>query len=362
MFIIMAWLLAGLRPMAAATTPELTLVGPAGLIRTGEQLVVELQLDSAGRQINAAELHLNYPPENLQLVRIGRELSAFNQWPEEPKWDAMAGTVTIIGGRPGGLIAHQAVLATLYFEVRQSGSASVQLRDSQIFLHDGRGTAADLPSATLELTPADPLIGGLVLRSTTHPTLDSWSRDGKIEVSWDLESGTLFSYLLSPDRLAGPDELPEQAADRASYANLADGVYYFSMRVRDDQDWSAVSQRRFLLDATPPEPFTIQTIIVDNRSLLSWSTTDAMSGVAVYRLLLDGRDRGPITNPWPVSQKWRGHGVSIMAVDAAGNKQVTPLTLARSRLPFGELGAILLALLIGWWLLYLNRRRPKNHS
>lgn len=362
---VLLW--SGLTPTAALTSPAAIFVGPSRVIHTDDQLVVEVQLDSAGQQVNAAEVSIQYPTDRLKVLRVGREQSIWTVWAEEPSWDANLGTIRLVGGRPNGIIASRATMATLYFTALRSGPAEINLvtPDSKVFRHDGQGTPVELPTTNLTSTVVDPLAGGFVLRSATHPTLDYWSRNGTIDINWDIESDTLYSYALSQDRLEIPDDNPDQLVVRATYTGLADGVYYFSIKSRaSGQDWSEVTQRRFLLDQTPPEIFTIETIsgsAIPDQTLLSWLATDKTSGVENYRLLIAGRDQGVVTSPLLMKASWSGEDVTIIATDAAGNRR-TVERLAAVDTPWSKIvGLAVTVLALGgiFWLLASRARRGR---
>ncbi len=310
-----------------AATPNLVIVPPTGLIRSGETVALTLRVDSGGENINAVEGVLTYPVDRLRFVRVSREQSILTLWTEEPAADTRTGTVTFTGGRPGGIVADNAALFTVYFEAYKSGDTTLSFDASRsaLYKHDGEGTKIPVSPAPVTMTVTDSLVEGIVLTSSTHPTADTWSRGGRIVVSWPVVPGALYSYDLSTDAEHLPDDAQEAIVGNVAYEALSDGIYFFVIKEHPDSgDWSAVAQRRFLLDATPPRPFVIEQpdpATVGGAQLIAWTTTDTTSGIARYDLTVNGSDPLPVRSPLMLDPAWLGKKLTITAVDAAGNMQ-----------------------------------------
>lgn len=368
-FLLIPFLIATREAFAAA--PNLGIVPPIGLIRSGETVAVNIRVDSAGENINAAEGVLSYPVDRLRLVRISREESVFTLWTEEPAADTERGTITFTGGRPGGIVADNAALLTVYFEAYKSGEAvlAFDTNATALYKNDGEGTRIPILLQPITLAVTDSLVEGITLSSATHPTSDTWSRGGRIEVSWQVVAGAHYSYQLSNDSQSVPDDTPEATAGTVTYDNLSDGIYFFVIKERPEGgEWSSVTQRRFLLDATPPEPFTIvqpDPSAVSNAPIIAWTTTDATSGIARYDLTVNGSDPVPVQSPLTLDPSWLGKTLTITAVDAAGNTTTSTVqSTARQRnrgitqpLLFTGIAIMVLALFSGIAVSMRERRR-----
>lgn len=361
---------------AHAATAIVTLAGPAGMIRTGDVFPVEVRVDSNGAFINAVEATIQYSPAAVTIERVGREESPLTLWPEEPTIDTRAGTVRFTGGRPGGFLASHAVVATLY--VRATGGSTAILTPdvakTALYLNDGLGTRMAVDIVPSNLTITDSLVQGITLSSTTHPTTDFWSASGNIVVQWTPKEGATYSYILDTNIATVPDESPEPVVGERRYEQLADGVYYFTIKERNaDGSWSAVMQRRFLIDSTPPEQFSITPLdpkTVSGAALISWAASDATSGIAAYTLKVNGRIEGAVTSPLALRPVWRGKTLTVTAKDQSGNERsalwkypaTTPFSLSlrdRIGLFVGILvgAAVLMALAV---LLLHNPHRRKR--
>ncbi len=310
-----------------AADPNLIIAPPIGLIRTGDTIAITIRVDSGGENMNAVEGALSYPADRLQFVRADLEQSILTLWTEEPAADTANGMITFTGGRPGGIVAENAALFTVYFEALESGDATLSFNTlrSALYEHDGNGTKIPISPTPATLTITDSLVEGILLRSSTHPTADSWSRGRRIDVTWSALPETMYSYNLSTDSQRVPDDAPESVVGNVVYESMPDGIYYFVIKDRPSGgSWSAVTQRRFLLDTTLPEPFTIlqpDPSTVDGAEIIAWSTTDATSGIARYDLTINGSQSVPAQSPLTLDPAWIGKTITITAVDAAGNMQ-----------------------------------------
>ncbi len=314
-------------PSVQAAAPSVNLIGPAGDIRLADTIAVEVRIDSGGQAINAAEITVTYPTDRLSVERVGREQSALTLWPEEPSIDSTAGAVRLVGGRPGGFVAGPAIAATLYVRPKQVGPTTLAIdgRRTALYAHDGRGTKIDVASSDLTLIISESTADEIVLTSTTHARTDSWGRAGRINVRWPVVTDRQYSYRLSADPQAGPDDVAESTVGEVTYTDLPDGVYYFGLKERrPDERWSGLTVRRFLLDRTPPEPFLLSYLdgrATDGRPRLSWLAVDATSGVDRAELRVNGRSPRTIASPLLLESDWAGLTLTVTVFDQAGNSR-----------------------------------------
>lgn len=315
-------------PVAAASLPTVRLVGPVGLIRAGDTVTVQVHVDSAGRLINTVDLHLAYNASQVQLLRVDRQENIWTLWPEAPNWSNQLGQVSMAAGRPRGVVAVDATVASLVFRVLAPGVGQVSVRNdlTGVYLNDGQGTRVPIaPASPLELLLADALVPNLPLDSATNPTPDAWTATGEVHVRWTVATDTKYSYQFSTSMEEVPDDLPEDVAGRADYPNLDDGVYFFTIKSRvGDGVWSRISQYRFLLDRQPPEAFTLTPLTAADthgQAAVSWTVVDATSGVVSTRLHVGRRDLGAVSSPQTIQPGWRGQELIVSARDGAGNER-----------------------------------------
>ncbi len=311
--------------LTRAAEPTIRLVGPVGQIQAGTIFPVEIRLDTGGANINAAELTFRVTGEASQITRLGRESSIFPLWPETPSITDV--TARFVGGRPGGIVAVDALVGTISIIARQPGPVTITLlpSTSAVYRHDGAGTNVTVLPTSVVVQVADDLVPGLAIASTTHATEADWGRTGELQIDWVVRPGEQFSYRLSSDIGVVPDDDLELSAGPLNFNGLDDGVWYFVIKRRlPGEPWSPVFQRRFLLDQTPPEPFALarpDPATVNGQSLLTWTALDRSSGQVLYVGIVDGKKIGPVTSPLKLVDDWRGRTFQIIAVDAAGNQQ-----------------------------------------
>lgn len=344
---------------AQSSEPSIRVGVPVGLVRSGETFATQIFLDSDGIRINAAEIVLQYSPHAVEVIYVTREQSLFTLWPEPPTWSETTGEIRMTGGRPGGIFAVNASVATIYFRAKETGPISLTFdRDkTAAYRHDGQGTRLSLTPLVGSLQIGSDLIPGLTLISITHPTPEYWAHGTTAHVGWEVEGETEYSYAFSTDPQGVPDEIPETVVGSVEFSDLVDGVYYFTIKQHArNQPWSAVLQRRFLIDGTPPEPFGLQVLepaSVGQTRLIGWNAIDRTSGIVTYRLMVGNRYQGDVLSPLRLKAEWIGQAITIVAVDAAGHTKASePLvTNVRQSLVWpwwaiGLLGVIVVALAI----------------
>lgn len=340
----------GARPVQAAE-PSVHLVGPVGQVQAGTIWPVEVRLDTGGLNINAAEIHLIVTGSATEITRLGRESSIMTLWPEVPQINSA--TAKFVGGRPGGVVAVDALLGTIFVVAREAGPVKVSLLQpvSGLYLHDGAGSKVAVGQTAIEVQVADDLVPSVELTSRTHPDESTWGRAGEIEISWTVQPNEEFSYRLSNDIGTVPDDDIDTGTMPLRFDGLDDGIWYFTIKRRmPNQAWSPIFQRRFLLDGTPPEPFSVvqpAAETVGGKNILTWSALDRTAGVVAYHGFVNAKKIGTVSSPLTLQEEWRGQALQIVAIDAAGNQRVSPPWMYGARrvpIPWWGWGIIIAAL------------------
>lgn len=324
---VVLWGLLVWQPAQAATLPNIHLEGSNGLLRAGDTITVSIQIDSGGRLINAVDLHVLFSPLYLQVLRIDQAQSVWTLWPEQPSWNNTTGTVALVAGRPHGLIAINATVATIVF--RALGTTLTQVvadsGHSAVYLNDGQGTKVNVTGEKLDLALADSLVPAVQLLDSTSPRPDQWTHTNAIHIDWAVQPDTQYSYRLSQNVTDVPNDSPDSKVGTVDYGNLTSGVYFFSIQRRQGGgDWSRVSQYRFLLDQEPPEALQLVPLTAaqtGGQPAISWSASDAVSGVLSSRLKIGNRDLGLVASPVTLRTAWAGKTLTITVFDGAGNSQ-----------------------------------------
>lgn len=295
---------------------------------------ITLLLDSSGVAVNAVEGVLHYPEDLLDIVSVNTGGSFITLWTEEPNIDREAGTVQFSGGTPNGGVAVDAPLLMLMVRAKHRGTANITINASAsgVYRNDGAGTRLqpDMHDAGIEITRFDVASPRIV--SPTHPDPAHWYPLRDVVVRWSVYPSVAYSYVLTRNFLEEPDTIAEETDGSMRFPNLADGIWYFVLKERLGELWSAPVRFRIMVDATPPETFTptFASVEQSQTTLLGFSTTDATSGITQYEALI----RTPRWHffPFLLAGAWkrvespivfsRGdqlESVNIRAVDGAGN-------------------------------------------
>ncbi|MFM7087953.1 MAG: hypothetical protein ACKOW9_00240, partial [Candidatus Paceibacterota bacterium] len=124
--------------------------------KTDEEVRVRVALDTAKNNINSFDIKLSYNQESLEFLGYTNDQSITPLWVTTPK--ATLGTIQFSGVVPGGVsrtynATNQSYtdlfLVELIFRARASGVSRIDITESAVLLHDGRGTF--LPHSTSSL-------------------------------------------------------------------------------------------------------------------------------------------------------------------------------------------------------------------
>lgn len=337
------WLVVGLfiaaggfgRSAAAATFS----ISPAtGNYTVGQSITVTVRENSAGQAINAGEGSISWTPNTLQFVSVSSSSSIFKYWPVDP---AVRGTSSVIfsGGLPSpGYSGSNGTVLRISFTAKAAGTATIKINDAKILANDGFGTdvytgqvgasytiASVTKPTSVAAAPEVPNRPTPTVSSTSHPDQLSWYREAEARLAWTKPSGLQgVSYSFTNDQATVPDDIQETAGLSTTVTVPADGVWYFHLRAKYESGWSSTSHFALHLDRTPPESFT--PLIVQDRGLsdptpvVTFTTTDALSGLAKFFYSLDGGTGIESTSPTDLTGISAGaHTLIVTAKDVAGN-------------------------------------------
>ncbi len=366
LLLIVALMIIGSMPAHAGQLPSVTLSLTDEYHHVGDVVPLTVRLNSDGLNLNALDLTLNYSTIGLEVIRVDKALTNFPLWPEEPAWDNSSGRLHLSAGRPNGLVAVGATVATIYVKLQASGLWQFRVTDvSRGFINDGQGTPTVLISQPLDVPVVEFSPFGIQLSSSSHPMPSIWYANSKIEVSWTKSDRLKYSFSFSPDATVVPDVNPDETDGVQQYPDVSNGLWWFSVKsFNSTVGWSAVTRRLFLVDTTAPSNFTIEqlpTSAVGKKTVIAWLATDADSGLASYQLSVDGALVGSISSPLTVKDEWIGKNLTIRAVDGAGNSTATSWRDTRKAsvwtfyLFIGV--ALVFVLLIGVGMMMVRRKR-----
>jgi hypothetical protein len=199
-----------------------------------DTFMVPVRIETGDECINAVSVTVQYDPERLTLIDVGRGSSIITLWTEAPAIDALKGEIRFSGGVPGGYCGRIAgdpgftnVLAELAFTGAR-GDALVDQFDTaigipraEVLLHDGLGTPVSVATrgATLTLSnssvqPQDEWLG-TVRADTTAPELFDITLGTDPNIS-----GGHFIVFNTTDKQSGVDHYAVLETDPARFGFL----------------------------------------------------------------------------------------------------------------------------------------------
>ena len=132
---------------------ELSLSSDSKDVNIGNTIAVDVLINTEGESINVVDGNITIP-NGLDLIEI-KELSsansALNQWVRTPSWSKKDGTISFIGGLPGGLNQKSANLFRIFFTARSLGQVTFSPSDIKVYANDGKATLVGIHSTSLTI-------------------------------------------------------------------------------------------------------------------------------------------------------------------------------------------------------------------
>ena len=166
--------------------------------------------------------------------------------------------------------------------------------------------------------------------SPTHPLSDKWYSRSSSKFQWTPPSGIIgVSTALNEKSVFDPGNISEGVFNSKTYETMADGVWYFHIKLQNNIGWGNITHFKIQIDTQPPHPFEIT---IDNEGdptnpgpLLYFEAKDDISGISHYEVRIGVGDVFSVvevqTNPFRLPNQAPGtHSLTIRAVDRAGNK------------------------------------------
>jgi len=368
--------------------PEVSLyLSPiSGSFVEGSTFDVPIIIDTKGQSVNSVEVKIKYDRSKFSIIGPSGKTSIVGVWVEQPVYDNTAGTAKYIGVIPGGITTSSGVISSITFKANSTGQGSISVsNDSVVLLNDGLGTKAKVNFGRSNYNIIPKAAGSVMIFSETHPIQSSWYNNNNPVFAWEKLAGvTGFSYELNTLPGTIPDNSTDTADTSVQYKDLSDGIWYFHIKASKGTIWSQPSSFLVKVDSNPPADFqpTVDYLFDDNnnlkRALVSFFTTDNLSGVARYEVGIIDKNQpttvSPIfiesESPFQVALTDESNlRVIVRAFDNAGNaressidvKTPTILTnILKENMNYIIIGVLLLILMV-IILKYLFRHRVLKH-
>jgi hypothetical protein len=315
---------------------ELTLSPSSGGFVEGSQFDVQVLLNTKGLSVNGLQVYVNFDPSKLAIVRPLGGTSVIGVWAEPPTYDNVRGTSSYVGVLPNGMKTDSGLVATITFKAKKIGNARITFSsNSKVLKNDGLGTdtLVNLGKADLSIIPKAP--DGVRVYSETHQFQDVWYNNNNPVLSWDRDPNVDgFSYVLDNKPNTVPENTITSNDTTKSYEKLSEGLWYFHIKAHKKGIWGGVGHFLIRIDSTPPAEFTpeanylVASSVFVQKTLLSFVTTDSLSGVDHYEVGIIDQSKSENVSPVfiqtespfqvPLKSKEKLH-VIVRAIDKAGN-------------------------------------------
>lgn len=125
----------------AAGAATLNISPATGTFEAGTTFTAGVYVSSQDQVMNAASGVLSFPLDTLQVISLSKNGSVANLWVQEPAYSNFDGTVTFEGvALNQGFQGASGKLLDVRFQVKKTGSATVNFTSGTILANDGKGT------------------------------------------------------------------------------------------------------------------------------------------------------------------------------------------------------------------------------
>lgn len=314
----------------------------SGNYTVGNILSTSVLVNTQSQAINNADAVINFPASLLEVISLNKSGSLFTLWVEEPAFSNSAGVISFNGGLPTpGFNGSAGRLLNITFRVRNTGLASLVFPSGAVRANDGFGTDVLQTTSQAQFnlvseerpvvsppslgTPQAPAVS-----SPTHPDSGKWYSKSTATFNWQVPSGVDAAKLLvGRIAIVEPAVLYIPPINQKIIEDLADGVWYFHVQLRNNVGWGTAAHFRFNIDTQNPERFDIK--LSSEEDLLSprvkfiFEASDRTSGIDHYEVQIDGKSPSEIwrddgTHEYEAPPLDPGtHILVAKAVDRAGN-------------------------------------------
>jgi hypothetical protein len=301
----------------------------------GSTFDIPVLINTRGASINGIELRLSFDRDRLEIVKPSSGQSIIGVWVEPPSYDNTRGLATYIGVIPNGITTSAGNVGTITFRAKRTGRAVVSVAaTSKILLNDGQGTEAQVDFGRAEYVIITKAPDSVRIYSETHPYPSEWYNNDSPVIYWDTDEGVAgFSYVLDNQPATIPENENKGLSPTAAFEDLDDGLWYFHIKAYKNGVWGTTGHFLMRIDTAPPAEFKpeadylLAAAALTERALVSFFTTDNLSGVDHYEVGIIDRNQ-PVTvspafvqaeSPFQVPLVSDDLNVIVRAVDKAGN-------------------------------------------
>ena len=339
-------------------------------LSVGQEVAVDVIIDTEEIAINAAQATITFPAETLEVSKIDFLGSVFNFWVEEPFADNDAGIITFIGGTARGITGEDLKVATITFKSLGSGLANITPGDAVITASDGKGTnvLSSVEGTTLnvdvttfvpesEFDPSSVVAETVeqVTRTATaatgfpaapsvmvplYPDPAKWYKHIEpVTVFWEIpDDVTKVAVEVDGKPNTEPSKAEEGLFTGKELGVFEEGETYIHVQFKNNIGWGPVTHYRVAIDTVPPTPFIVEfeePIGDDPTPTLFINSFDARSGIDKILISID--DSGALefasTTITLPPQKPGVHTILVRVLDKARNNTENTATFDIGAIP-----------------------------
>lgn len=358
----------------ATKAATLYLLPQSQTVYQNDTFIVEVRLNTGGEEINTVGVDLVFP-DLLETIDFSEGNSIFTIWAQRPTAGEQD-LISFVGGIPQGFVGDGLISKITFKAVgdkqQETSKAQVSFKESsKVLLNDGKATEAEIVFLEANYEIVEKPANLLRLFSRTHSDQNKWYKGSTLHVKWDLEDDVLYSYILTHDALAEPDETPDKPEGSLlwigdmEYPNLNDGIYYFHLRktINDSGQeliWGPKTTHRLMIDTLPPETFkpkiSQDASIFEGKYFLSFLAVDKGSGIDHYRVLeISNKKQETLEwkiaeSPYLLKDQTLESIVKVEAVDKAGNERVVEIIPKAKPISAYWIIILILTAVVFWWV------------
>ncbi|MCK4592560.1 hypothetical protein KAT63_03950 [Candidatus Parcubacteria bacterium] len=360
-------------PIAKASGASLYLSPNSGTFYAGSTFDVSIILNTGGNNVNAISADLKFDPKKIQVVSPVTGKSFISIWVTSPSYSNLEGKISFRGGIPSpGVNTSSGSALTITFRAIEPGETTLYFLDtSKVLLDDGKATEILNFTGSGKYIISLPLPEGPIVSSSTHPDQNKWYKNNNVAFSWNKEDTVSdFSYVLDTNPQGIPDNESKGNKSSVSFSNLKDGIWYFHIKAKKENNWGGISHYLARIDNDSPASFKIEvspsTKTSFSQPIVSFITTDAFSKIDHYEVKTvditaehkNKREAFFIETASPYQLPILGIGkylVIVRAYDNAGNwqKESIEIEIAPEKILITERGVWLEGVFLSWWPILL---------
>ena len=121
-------------------------LGAPKTVQVDQEFEIPVKIDTAGKNINAAEIYLEFDPSQLEVISVSKDNSFFTLWiTDEPKFSNDRGDISFAGGLPSPGFTGIGQIGGIRIKAKKTGKITIEFdKKSRVLLNDGFGTKIKL--------------------------------------------------------------------------------------------------------------------------------------------------------------------------------------------------------------------------